>query len=461
MGKEKLIFAAILILAIVLRLWGIDQRFWSGRPGDFHPPLFYLLAHFWLQLGRSEVWLRLLPIGFGVLAVWMMYDLAETILPGKEIKIVNWKSLGPARDGELVEPLKIGHVASFLLAVNPFHIYYSQEFRMYSLLALLGILTMYLFIKSSRWLWASLALMLYTHYASVLLFPAVVVYVWVWDRSRLGYVFRQILLAAVAYLPWWPQFLRQLNSGVNIDQYFPGWRDLLAVGPVRAVPLVLFKLVAGRIDFLSRVVYAVYLAYVLAIVGISSVVAKVKRALLLSWLLLPILVSIGVSFVIPLTQPFRLIFILPALILLLTQGVMRFPRAGLLLLVYIGVTGIVMYSTRPRLQREQWRQAVDYLESQPASVLVVKFSDRFAPLAWYAPDLPVVGAVPSYPAKAAEVDERLGQLKVASTVYLFDYLGELTDPYRTVDKSLEERGWEYQDTFNFEGVGFIHQYSRI
>lgn len=334
---------------------------------------------------------------------------------------------------------------------------------MYSLLALLGIWSMYLFVKSNRWLWLSLALMLYTHYASFLLLVTLLIYVLVFEIKKLKYLILHFAFCILLYLPWLPQFLRQLQSGVNIDQYFPGWREMLALGPVRAVPLVLFKLVAGRINFLSRVVYGVYMVYVLTLVGVTLVLARMKRWLLVCWLFLPLFISIGVSFVIPLTQPFRLIFVLPALILLLTQAVMRFPRLMLLAVVYISISGMVMYITRPRLQREQWRQASGYLQSVAGadSAVIIKFAGNFAPLGWYAPQLPVVTAVPTYPAKPEEVASALTVTADKRTVYVLQYLGQLTDPYALVERDLIGRKFVKQATVNFEGVGFIDEYRQI
>lgn len=467
MGKEKIIFILILFLALGLRLWGANQSFWldeasqaglsslsvsqiwQERQGDFHPPLFYLLAHYWLMFGKSEVWLRLLPITFGILGVAAMYLLGSEIMPATKIKIGSIK-------------LHFGEITAFLLAINPFHIYYSQEFRMYSLLAYLGIVAMYLFIKSNRFLWISLALMLYTHYASLLLLPTLLLYSWFFEPKKIRYVLIQWGLAAVAFTPWVPQFLIQLRSGVNIDTYLPGWRGILALGPVRSVPLVIFKLVAGRIDFVSRPFYAVYAASVLLLVGASLFMTKVKRWFIVSWLFIPLVAAILISFVIPLTQPFRLIFMLPALILVLGQAVVRFPRLMLLLIMYISVTGVVMYTTRPRLQREQWREAAAYLQSAVSadSAVVVKFSGNFAPLEWYAPNLEVVAAVPTYPAKLEEVSKSLAPIQSFQRVYVLSYLGELTDPYDTVDKHLQESGFTDQEITNFEGVGFIHHYSR-
>lgn len=439
LAKEKYFLVLILVLGLGLRLVRLDQSFWldeasqaqlsslsvsqiwSGRSADFHPPLFYILAHYWLQFGHSEMWLRLLPVGIGVVTIWFIYLLAGGIIPNK----------------------RAGLIAALLLAVNPFHIYYSQEFRMYSLLALLGTVSMYLLLKK-KYLGVAMvnAAMLYTHYASVLLILAQAVI------SPITIYYS--LFTLVLYLPWGPQFLRQLQTGTHIDQYLPGWREVLAIGPVKAIPLVLFKLVAGRIDFVSRIGYALYIGFVLAVLGVSLVLAKTKRWFLLSWVFVPLLSAIVISLVIPLTQPFRLIFILPALILILTQAVLRFPRLMLLVIMYINVTGMVMYATRPRLQREQWRQAIFYLEQNRDGLVMVKFPDKFAPFYWYASKIPV---------KSALV---LANLTGApAKIYLLEYLTGLTDPNFQVEKNLRDLGYTQQGVQNFEGVGFIYQYSKL
>jgi len=469
MKRNTSILILILGLGLGLRLWGVNQslwldeasqaqqsvlpikQIWSGRVGDFHPPLFYLMAHAWLAINHSEVWARLLPIGIGLVGIFLMTPLAESLLFPKKIRIGRWS-------------LSTGTCASFILAINPFHIYYSQEFRMYSLLGTLGIWAMLLFVRSSRWLWIPLTLMLYTHYATFLLLPTMLIYSFLFDRKKIKLTIGHWMLSILLYFPWLPQFVRQLSAGVNIDQYLPGWRELLTLGPVTAIPLVLFKLVAGRINFVSRIAYAVYAGFVLSLVGTAVILAKDRRALLLSWLFFPLLVAIALSFIIPLTQPFRLIFILPALILIFVQAIQRFPRLTLLFVVYISITAMVMYISRPRLQREQWRQTISYLQTQATSdsAIVVKFSDKFAPFYWYSENLLVVGGVPTYPASEIEVKPVLAaSLASVHTVYLVDYLSALTDPNRVVDRSLENLGFARLDTTNFEGVGFIHRYAKL
>ncbi len=439
MGKEKFFLILILILGSGLRLIKLDQSFWldeasqaqlssmslsqiwSNRPGDFHPPLFYFLAHYWLQLGRSETWLRLLPISFGILNIAVIYYLAYAINP------------------------KLGLTAAFLLAINPFHVYYSQEFRMYSLLALLGTLSMSAFYKKHWSLFLINTIMLYTHYAAVFLIFSQLAYSLIFDRKLLKLSIINCALSIALYTPWLPQFQHQLQSGANIDTYLPGWRSILTLSPLKSLPLILFKFVAGRIDLIPRYIYAVYIAFVLLVTAAGLLLARGKRRLLYTWLFAPIIGSIILSFFIPQTQPFRLIFTLPALIILLAETTRRFLKIFFTLLIYIAIVGNYTYFTRPRLQREQWRQALEFIRTRPAT-MVVKFPGPFAPMTWYAPDLPVITA------SSLRAD--------LSDFYLFQYLTGLTDPQYKIDARIQADGYAMQKRYNFEGVGFIDYYHK-
>jgi len=455
MGKEKFFLILILVLGLVLRITKLDQSFWLDeasqaqmsslpvqqiwfdRQADFHPPLFYILSHYWLQLGRSEVWLRLLPVSFGIFNIYMIYLLAREIYlsstPSPKL------GEGNAR-GEV-----LGLLSAFLLATNPFHVYYSQEFRSYSLLALLGTISMLAFYKKHWSLFIFNALLFYTHYSGMFLILSQFVYIIIFDRKFLKLSTWHLALSTLLYLPWLPQFQQQLHSGVNIDTYLPGWRNLLTLSPLKAIPLIFFKFVAGRINLLPKYIYAVYIVFVLTVTAGGLLLARGKRRFLYTWLFAPLLGSLLLSFIIPQTQPFRLIFTLPALIILLAEASIRFPKLFLTLLIYISVVGNYTYFTRPRLQREQWRQALEFITSQPAP-MVVKFPGAFAPMTWYTPDLPVFTSS-SLPASTAQL-------------YLFHYLSGLTDPEYKVDSQLQASEYTLQKRYNFEGVGFIDLYQK-
>lgn len=171
---------------------------------DIHPPLYYALLHAWTLLaGAGPVSLRLMSVAIGVAAIPLMYVAAARILGSK----------------------RIGLLAAFLLAINSLQVYYSQEVRMYELVALLslGVLwaawevfaradairsfSSYSFIRDGR-AWAYVALVtlaLYTQYYTAFLPIGLTIFAaWHWRRApkRLPGWFGLQAISALLYLPW-------------------------------------------------------------------------------------------------------------------------------------------------------------------------------------------------------------------------------------------------------------------
>ncbi len=139
-----LILLLLLILGIAagLRFYQLDsQSLWAdegnsvalaGRSlaritqdaaNDIHPPLYYWLLHLWTSIfGFSEAALRSLSAVLGVLLV-----------------------LAVAEFGRRLHGVLTGLLAGLFAALAPFQIYYSQEARMYILLALEAAVAMLLF----------------------------------------------------------------------------------------------------------------------------------------------------------------------------------------------------------------------------------------------------------------------------------------------------------------------------
>lgn len=226
--KTLTAFALILLLAFGLRFYRLDgQSFWADEGAsvvqaarslpeiadnaarDIHPPLYYSLLHFWVKsFGDGEVAVRSLSAILGVLLVGLVFLLGRRLA------------------GE-----SVGLAAAFVAALSPFQVYYSQEARMYILLAALGAATVCAatgYVEAERrgasvYTWSAAYVLaaaggLYTHYA----FPAVLAAVnlaylaWAW-RERIGWrrVERWLLLqggALLLFVPWLPVAYRQLTT---------------------------------------------------------------------------------------------------------------------------------------------------------------------------------------------------------------------------------------------------------
>lgn len=247
MTIRRLLPAAVfvLLLATFLRFHLIEaQSFWNdegnsarlserpvaaiieGTASDIHPPLYYLALRGWRELvGETEFGLRSLSAFAGALVVAVVIALGrwggEKGRRGEGGKGSRGEGVGPA-------------IAGLLAAVSPVLVYYSQETRMYALLALVAALSgwvLLVWLDGTRrpFLWMAaytllLAIGLYTHY----FFPAVVVAQGVvvvmgrkgerekgrredWVRLLLVWV-GMAATAGLLYLPWVPVFLRQIGG---------------------------------------------------------------------------------------------------------------------------------------------------------------------------------------------------------------------------------------------------------
>jgi 4-amino-4-deoxy-L-arabinose transferase-like glycosyltransferase len=125
-----------LLLAFALRVYRLgDQNVWWDEgfsvwvarhdlgtlttiaAGDTHPPLYYWLLHPWMPVtGSSEFAIRFPSLMFGVIAVALVYRVGR-LLGGRS-------------------PILVATLAALLLATSRFHIWWSQEIRMYSLAAM-------------------------------------------------------------------------------------------------------------------------------------------------------------------------------------------------------------------------------------------------------------------------------------------------------------------------------------
>jgi mannosyltransferase len=102
----------------------VDMLQWIVKI-DQHPPLYYLLLHYWIaHNGDSAYYARLLSALFGAGTIPIIY------LIGKRIS------------GAMV-----GLAAAMFLAFSPFNIYYAQETRMYTLLTFNAAVAIYALVR--------------------------------------------------------------------------------------------------------------------------------------------------------------------------------------------------------------------------------------------------------------------------------------------------------------------------
>jgi 4-amino-4-deoxy-L-arabinose transferase-like glycosyltransferase len=472
----------IVLLATVLRFYQLDgQSLWADEGNsaalalrslgqivrdagrDIHPPLYYWLLHGWVRVfGISEGGLRSLSAVSGVVLVVIIYLLGEHLF------------------GRLV-----GLAAAFIAAISPFQVYYSQEARMYILLAVFGAASMYALVRymeSERLIWLagfvlSVAAGLYTHYLFPVMWGAANAAWLAWTIStpkrermpwRIGIWFIGQLVIVGAYAPWLPIAYRQLSIWPAISEahglrfYLHQAFRLWSLGETAP---------GGQIGF--WLLWGMVILWLLgawpprqeedqsALPGPNQIPSWLRRGLLPAYCLLPVLFQWGMSLFRPAFRPKFLLVAAPAFAVVLGQGVVNglhtrwwalrnaWAAASLCLVLVASGNSLSHYYSDPAWARDDYRDTATYIgavERQGDAILLN------APGQWEVFTYYYKGEIPIYSLpkeRPPDVDRTLAELaKIGSghrrLLCLF-WATEESDPERIVEGWLTQHAYKALD----------------
>jgi mannosyltransferase len=419
--KTKALLLGITLLAFALRLYHLSfQSLWRDevdailfaqrdlpailatfvQPGQ-NGPLYFLSLHFWLAAaGTSEFALRFFSLLFGLLTVPLLYALGRRLLG-----------------------TTAGLMAALLLAVSPYHVWYSQEGKMYALVVFLAILSLHLFSRAlaeNRWGWwlgylAVTGLALYVHFFTPLL--VLVALAWFllsgrWRRPTLGRLALALAGLALIALPIVRWLLPVLLTPAMTGYPFYGLGDMAAAlfwafslgfrPQPGLLPLALFAL--------------------LLLAGLLPSPASgggLGWGFLAAWLILPVLAVYLVSLSRPVFTDRYLILILPAFVLLLAAGLAGLakrwpPLAALALALVLLFSARGLWVQSQTLLKADFRHAAQAFAAQAQPGDLVMFVMPYAQRAfsyYYPQPIQVVEApYTNYGLSEAELDAAMRQL---------------------------------------------------
>jgi hypothetical protein len=363
---QKYIFPVILLLGITLRVADLDGRcFWVDEIESYewgkmglvsmvsfliehspHLPLYPVVLHFWLKLGDSDSFARLLSLLFGVLSIYFAYKLISRIC-SKDVALV----------------------AAFFLAISPLHIMFSRIVREYALLSLLSAASIYYWLKclqaeknnSINWLKYGVVslLLVYTHYYGWFIIIFQIIYL-LCNREKHHLLKINIAITGIifaVFLPWLSYHLPYLLSGKErLTTYFSSQFGL----PVKIL-FFFYSFSLGETVYPFNLALVVPAALIFSIIFLTGLFKSVR--LIIFYFFIPLLLGLAI----PACAPRQLIIILPAFYIILACGALAYHdkvkrTIGILLISsFSAVSSLNYFTNREYLDLDMvtpWKEIV-------------------------------------------------------------------------------------------------------
>ncbi|WP_264520035.1 glycosyltransferase family 39 protein [Flavobacterium sp. N1994] len=337
------------------------------------PPFYFYCIYFLFKFfGYSIFVARLLSAITGLLSLYAIY------LLGKEL--INER---------------VGLIASALLSLNIFNLYYSQEARPYELLMLFTILVFYRLIKLIRtpntinaiYYGLSAGLLLLTHFFGLFIILAhaiigLLYLVTVDKKSRIKVVLKFVISAVIAI----GLFIPAIKIFIKVSEIKEFWIPPTTIDTIKQI----FKDFCGNSDFI-QILGIVAIGYFLFLLFKKKYSIENKYffggIILFLWVVLVLAVPIIRSYlVVPMIISRYFITILPALILMVAMALdaFKFQKISLVFLVVflIGSSYEIIFHSNyyTRISKEQFREGTNFIKANNRNQEPIVSS-----LGWYLP----------------------------------------------------------------------------
>ena len=350
---------------------------YSWQEAIFHrymiKPVYFILLKLWVSLfGTNEFAVRTLSVIFGSFSIFLIYKL------GKNLFNKN-----------------IGLISAFILLISPYHVYYSQQARNYSLFLFLGLLSMLIFLRLRRRITPTISLLfilnnlllIYTHPFGIFILITQAVFSLIpWEnRGEKKKIFFLLTISFICALPIFIVFINNpANVGGNEINYIPvpSFSSIIETfevfsygGPKQGHCGLGFEINSSRL-VIPRILTTIFL--IIGIFGFlvrdesaqkkgSFISSSISKLLLLFWLSFTILtVFIFSKLFTPLYLTRYFIVTSVPFYLLVARGIRKIPVLALKLVVTLIIAMSLLYSlniTYGLSSECSWKELAVYIKS--------------------------------------------------------------------------------------------------
>ena len=300
---------------------------------DTSPPGYYFFLHFWMKIfGPGEIAIRALSFGFFLGLVITVFFIGKTLFNKK-----------------------VGFLAALLTFLNQFLFSYGFEGRMYSILALFCTLSVYFFLKRN-WLWYIVAttLALYSHHFAVFVVAVEIIWLIPDFLKHPIKTIKPFVVIGILYLPWlYPLFLQTTKVAADF------W---LAKPTLKSVNDLIGAFLVGQQNNFWHLP-ALWLVFLILILRKWKFISK-EDWFLISWITLPIFFTYAASHLMKSSIFYDryMLFIIPAIMLLLASRTRKWSEIMVLLLAGIFIFNSWNYFTHPT--KRPFRDLANYVKAE-------------------------------------------------------------------------------------------------
>ncbi len=378
------------LISVDSAAWATGITFARGLMHDIHGPFTSALLHGWMQLGRSEAWMRLLYALPSVLTVPLFYYLTRSHLGYVSARI-----------------------ATLAIAISPFQIWYGQEVRNYAWLLFFVTAVLVAFTRiwegrGGRQAWlgltALLALSLLTNYSTVFLVVSLTVLVLTRRNRRLAFRWAAMLIVlGVVFSPWFVDWyhrvdgqrlfvdrprsfgvpLRQASgfSAAHVPYTFWVFAFGYSLGP-SLLQLHLDRSVSSLLEHWPVLVAGAFSVGTAAVIGAWEVARRRRTIFLACLLVIPLALAIALT--VRDVKAFNVRYVMvayPPFLMLLAAGWKWrgfLGRASALVALVLNVVSLGNYYFDPRYAKEDMRAAARVIleNERPGDTIVVIDNNR-------------------------------------------------------------------------------------
>ncbi|MBE9509191.1 MAG: glycosyltransferase family 39 protein [Chloroflexi bacterium] len=349
-----------------LPVWEIFPT--MAEEGLHYLPLYFLVQKPFVE-PFSETAARFPSACFGILAVVLMAQV------GREF----WGR-------------RAGLMSALLLALNPFHVWFSRDASFYALVALSSLGTLYFFLRLLRaqrtWLWVGLTLFtglgICTHYFAFVMPVVQLVYLAITLRRNHPMLRPWLLSQVGAFLPLVPWYV---FVTLRREFYF-GSAALVPPTPIEVVYTLWNFSIGYTGDLTLPVVLSLIVFWSMLALGLVSLFRRRPDlgSLLVLWFAFPVAMTYLMALRLPMYVDRYLMPTFPAFVLIVVAGLValgrRWGTLGLVALVAASALGTVRIYCDPAYDKEDWRGVAQYIKQheQPNDLVMPLLYQSLTPL---------------------------------------------------------------------------------